>query len=159
MFRCTWLPLSLTLVMLVLVPNATGAEGRKLPKLVPSFDGEGRRAEHSATSPIRRTTFQRAADRVRAPARIVKSREESAFRKLNTGTKRLLSKTKRALTPWNKSKARKAKPTQAKRSHIPFWHKRSHAKAKRPLFKSLFAKQQPPPKPTTVPEWLGHPKP
>jgi hypothetical protein len=40
MSRSMWFPLSLTLALLALVPNAAGDVGGKLPILIPSFFGD-----------------------------------------------------------------------------------------------------------------------
>ena len=157
MSRSMWFLLSLTLALLVSVPNAAGQEGGKLPKLIPSFDGDRDSVAHRDASSGQRNAFQRVMDRMMPPTRIEKKpRDESALSKLNTGTKRLFAKTKGTLTPWKYSKP---KPRQAGSSFIPFWSKADQPKAKRNPLTPLFAKKEPQPKPATVPEWLGRPKP
>ena len=157
MSRSMWFPLSLTLALLAMVPNAAGEEGGKLPSLIPSFDGDRDSVSKRDSSSAQRSAFQRVMDRVMPPTRIErKPRDESALSKLNTGTKRLFAKTKRTLTPWKNSKP---KPKQARSSFIPFWPKADQPKTKRNPLTPLFAKKEPRPKPATVPEWLGRPKP
>jgi hypothetical protein len=151
----------LVLVLPPIVSDAAGEEGRKLPRLVPSFDGESGQLGETTNSPVRRTAFQRAIDRVRPPTRMLQPKTESPLDRLNSGTKRLLVKTKRALTPWNYKKPKQASPKTARSELRPFWRKTTSTapKNKGSLFSSWFVKQEPKPKPTTVSEWLGQPKP
>jgi hypothetical protein len=151
------LALSLTLALLALVPNAAGEDGKKFPKLIPSFDGDRESTSTKDASTVRPTAFQRVLDRVAPPMRIEKKpRGESALSKMNASTKRFFAKTKKTLTPW-KSASAKPKPSQS--SFLPFWAKRDPPTTKRTPFLPRFAKKDPEPKPATVPEWLGRPKP
>jgi hypothetical protein len=160
MFRSMWLPLSLMLVLPAMVSDAAGEEGRKLPRLVPSFDGEDGQVGKATNSPVRRTAFQRAIDRVRPSTRMLQPENQSPLDKLNAGTKRLLVKTKRVLTPWKYTKPKQAGPKTARSELRPFWRKTNSSGPKKgSLLSSWFAKQPPKPKPTTVSEWLGQPKP
>ena len=157
MSRSMWFPLSLTLALLAMAPNATGQEGRKFPKLIPSFDGEPDSATRHDASSVRQSTFHRMIDRLAPPTRIEKKpRGESTWSKMNAGTKRFFAKTKQTLTPWKNTKP---KPKQARNSLMPFWSKSNQPKTKRNPIIPLFAKKEPKPKPATVPEWLGRPKP
>jgi hypothetical protein len=159
MYRTVCLLLSLMLLLLLpaMVSDAAGQDDRKLPRLVPSFDGDGgQAAEESA---VRRTAFQRALDRVRPSGRTAQPKKESTFDRLNSGAKRLLVKTKRVLTPWSNQEAKNAEAKKARGNSALFGRKTSRSKPKHSLFGSWFAKEQPKPKPTTVSEWLGQPRP
>jgi hypothetical protein len=152
-----WFCLSLTLVTLAMAPDATGQESRKFPKLIPSFDQDRDPPRPDHASSVSRTTFQRVMDKVVPPTRIEKKpRGESAWSKMNRGTKRFFAKTKRALTPWKRAEPA---PRETKSGLLPFWSKSDQPKTTSNLFTPLFAKREPTPRPSTVPEWLGRPKP
>ena len=153
MSRAVWLPVLLVLALLVVVSQAAEQGPSKLSKLIPSFDGDG---DHGGARKVRRTAFQRPVNRTQPPARIVNSPDESALSKFNKGTKRLYQKTKQAVLPDSWIKER---PKQAKSGFLPSPRKTRSTAAKPSRWKSLFAREEPKPKPSTVPDWLSHPKP
>lgn len=149
------LPPVFLFVLLVMVSSVAGESPRNSPKLIPSFDSDRPSVTGSDRSPVQRTAFQRAVEKVRPSARYVEAKGASAWGSLNRNTKKLWVKTKETLSPWNKKGTSKAK-----RGFSPFWRSSSKPPTAKPsLFKSWFVKKEPRPAPSTVSDWIGRPKP
>ena len=159
MFRSMWLSLSVMLALLVFASSAAGEDGRNLPKLIPSFDGESGATGENAGSAVRRTAFQRVIDRIRPTGRPAQPKSPSTLGRLNSNTKRFFAKTKQVLTPWSDKKPKQAKPKSVTGNFMPFSRKAKSTSTRPSLFSSWFAKEQTKPKPSTVSEFLGQPKP
>jgi hypothetical protein len=164
---------ALAAVALALAGNLAAAEGLSLSKLNPFAGEEKPKAKPKAKSTANKTAgkesswlkwpFSSTSSTAKKPAARKTKPEPSTLSKLNSGTKKLFSDTKNALTPGGKKPAAKSNSASgfAGRSTGSRTAKKEESKASGNIFASWFKPTEPekPKRPERPSDWVGGERP